>query len=183
MAPNQGVQLSPRDMEILAKAWQCFDEAPKINWQKLAEVANFKNAATARACFTPIKKKLAAASGVHAPAESGEPTAAAKGRGKRKAENQKAGGASKKTKASMADLVLSSTDDDGDDYEYQDEKPKRGSKKTPASRKKAQPSLSRKAAVPASVEDEDSDAANAKAKADLKLEAEESQESMFEDEA
>ncbi|KAI6087666.1 hypothetical protein F4821DRAFT_258719 [Hypoxylon rubiginosum] len=50
--------LTARDMEILAIAWSCFDGNPKLDWNKLAELASFKNVQTARACFLPIKKKL-----------------------------------------------------------------------------------------------------------------------------
>ncbi|KAI1134737.1 hypothetical protein F5Y05DRAFT_199191 [Hypoxylon sp. FL0543] len=178
MSAAQGVQLSPRDMEILAKAWQCFEDTPKVNWAKLAEVANFKNAATARACFAPIKKKLvaaaaAAASGTPAPAESGEPTTPAKGRRKRKAETEKTPDTGKRNKVEIDGLELSSTDDDRNSKNF---KHTRVATKTPTSGKR-----SRKAAMPANGNDEDSDAANAKAKADIKLQDEETQDGMLED--
>ncbi|KAI1413916.1 hypothetical protein F5Y13DRAFT_188892 [Hypoxylon sp. FL1857] len=175
---DQGVQLTAREVEILGKVWQCFDEQPKINWQKLAEVASFKNAATARACFTPIKRKLAAASGEQAPAEAGEATAVAKGRGKRKAEVPKTPDTSKKTKTSAAVLALNLSDTDDDDPE--DFKPRVVNKKT-GPRKKGQSSSSRKTVAPVSFEDSDSDAANAKAKASIK--AEETEDRMLDDEA
>ncbi|KAI0010267.1 hypothetical protein F4779DRAFT_639534 [Xylariaceae sp. FL0662B] len=54
MAPDSRVdsQISLRDMEVLAKVWQCFESEPKINWEKLAEVADFPDAMAAKACFT-----------------------------------------------------------------------------------------------------------------------------------
>ncbi|KAI0173176.1 hypothetical protein GGR52DRAFT_542170 [Hypoxylon sp. FL1284] len=59
MAPKSAIaNFTDRDMEVLAIAWQCMDEHPRINWQKLADLAHFKNVDSARACFTPIKRKL-----------------------------------------------------------------------------------------------------------------------------
>ncbi|OTA63319.1 hypothetical protein K449DRAFT_381812 [Hypoxylon sp. EC38] len=181
---GQGVQLSYREMEILAKAWQCFDDPPKINWQKLAEIAPFKNPATARACFQPIKKKLVATYGGPAAVESGETNATPKGRGKRKADNQMAAGTVKKAKVPAKPLALSSTDDDDDEYAMP--KQKAGSKKSGALGKKAKASSSRKTVTPPSVEDSDSgvDAAGAEIEADIKAEeAEQSQDSLLDDEA
>ncbi|KAI1762644.1 hypothetical protein GGR53DRAFT_405184 [Hypoxylon sp. FL1150] len=59
--PNKSVTgaLTARDLEVLALAWDCFEGNPKLNWQKLADLAAFKNVESARACFLPVKKKLA----------------------------------------------------------------------------------------------------------------------------
>ncbi|KAI1340370.1 hypothetical protein F5Y15DRAFT_415258 [Xylariaceae sp. FL0016] len=50
--------LTHRDVEILALGWRCCTVEPVVNYDKLAEIANFKNGNSARACFLPIKKKL-----------------------------------------------------------------------------------------------------------------------------
>ncbi|XXG95206.1 hypothetical protein Hte_001466 [Hypoxylon texense] len=81
------VAFTNRDMEILALAWQCFDGMPRINYDKLAELASFKNGKSARDSFLHIRKKLAAAgnggAGVEARGEQ-----AANGQPKRKPSNQ-----------------------------------------------------------------------------------------------
>ncbi|KAF4311534.1 gpi transamidase component pig-u [Botryosphaeria dothidea] len=58
MAPPKSATLSPRDLEVAGKIWLCFKTEPQIDYQKLAQVAGFKNAASASACWGPIKKKL-----------------------------------------------------------------------------------------------------------------------------
>ncbi|OTB03861.1 hypothetical protein M426DRAFT_321350 [Hypoxylon sp. CI-4A] len=113
--PMKDLHLSSRDMEVLAKAWQCFEGDPKINWAKLAEVAPFKNVATARACFNPIRKKLAlAAAGGASKADAGDPATPTKA-GKRKAAAQKTPGSGKKAKANGKVLASAKSDDDDDD--------------------------------------------------------------------
>ncbi|KAI2776265.1 hypothetical protein F4815DRAFT_360493 [Daldinia loculata] len=107
-------QFTARDMEILGIAWQCFEVAPKINWNKLAQLAPFKNASTARACFGPIKKKLALASGESTTANTSEPSTPTKGGKKRKAGSEKTPGSGKKTKTSRKALSKFK-DDDGED--------------------------------------------------------------------
>lgn len=66
---------------------------PQINFAKLAEIMNYKNAATASACFGPVKKKLLASSysvggsdgGARSPApKTPKKKAAGKGKGKGK---------------------------------------------------------------------------------------------------
>ncbi|KAK6953771.1 hypothetical protein Daesc_003733 [Daldinia eschscholtzii] len=113
--PNREAQpqLTAREMEILAMAWQCIEGGPKINYDKLAKLAPFKNVTTARACFTPIKKKLALASGELAAAQTGEPSTPTKGSGKRKAGAEKTPRSGKKAKASSK--IHSGFEDDNDD--------------------------------------------------------------------
>ncbi|KAI1077963.1 hypothetical protein F5B20DRAFT_248912 [Whalleya microplaca] len=124
MAPKSsaGSQLSPRDMEVLAKAWHCFETEPSINYQKLADVAGFKNVQSARACFLPIKKRLMS-SAVDVSAENGgastasavSPTRATptKTPRKRKADTDKTPSSVKKTKPA----AIKQADDDNDDQE------------------------------------------------------------------
>ncbi|KAI1103869.1 hypothetical protein F4804DRAFT_215807 [Jackrogersella minutella] len=121
MAPkisdSKGINLTTRDMEILSKAWQCFEGSPKLDWQKLADIAPFKNAATARACFLPIKKKLATAAGESSTADSGEPSTPVKVNGKRKSRIQKTPGSGKKAKSSgKPSDHFSFADDDEEDH-------------------------------------------------------------------
>ncbi|KAI1842230.1 hypothetical protein JX265_001410 [Neoarthrinium moseri] len=71
--------LTGRDLELAGLVWQCFDTEPKINYAKLAELAGFKNSATASACWGPVKKKLMAA------ADNGEGPATTPKSAKRKA--------------------------------------------------------------------------------------------------
>ncbi|KAI2633565.1 hypothetical protein GGS26DRAFT_51401 [Hypomontagnella submonticulosa] len=104
--PAKEIQLTARDMEVLAKSWQCFDGQPKINWQKLADVAHFKNAETARVCFGTIKKKL------HKVAQV-EPSTPTKSGGKRKATAEKTASC-KKAKRSGKDMTSFEEDDDED---------------------------------------------------------------------
>ncbi|KAH0282751.1 hypothetical protein M436DRAFT_52788 [Aureobasidium namibiae CBS 147.97] len=61
MAPN--TTLSARDAEIVAAVLQCLKTPPKIDYERLAEKAGYKNASSARACFQDIKKKLRISAG------------------------------------------------------------------------------------------------------------------------
>ncbi|CAJ2512538.1 Uu.00g055530.m01.CDS01 [Anthostomella pinea] len=58
--PTKPALLTPREIEILAMAWVSCELEPKVNFAKLADNANFKNPASARACFAPIKNKIMA---------------------------------------------------------------------------------------------------------------------------
>ncbi|KAK7557821.1 hypothetical protein IWX91DRAFT_369757, partial [Phyllosticta citricarpa] len=62
MGQPKSNNLTPRDLEIAAAAWKCFKTEPSIDYAKLAEVAGFKNAASASACWNTTKKKLFASS-------------------------------------------------------------------------------------------------------------------------
>ncbi|KAK6086027.1 hypothetical protein SCUP515_00387 [Seiridium cupressi] len=64
MSSDSKPKMSARDLELAGLVWQCFETDPKVDYKKLAEIAGFKNPATASACWLPVKKKLmAAASG------------------------------------------------------------------------------------------------------------------------
>ncbi|KAL7629863.1 hypothetical protein AAE478_001386 [Parahypoxylon ruwenzoriense] len=118
------LQLSAREMEILAKTWQCFEDTPKIDWQKLADIAGFKNLQTARACFAPIKKKLAIAAGQiepptpATPATPGDSESAELGKSsvrrssKRKAVTENASQTVKKAKTTKKSLRREDTEDE-----------------------------------------------------------------------
>ncbi|KAI1383772.1 uncharacterized protein F4822DRAFT_433712 [Hypoxylon trugodes] len=110
---STGVHLTARDVEILSLAWQCFDTNPKINWQKLADVAGFKNASTACACFGPIRKKLGI-SGTKAGAEDDDKSnhTPSKSATKRKVATPKTPHSSKKAKSSRKALTSDEEDDD-----------------------------------------------------------------------
>lgn len=82
MSPPKSVTLSPRDLEIAGKIWLCFKAEPQIDYQKLAQVAGFKNAASASACWGPIKKKLMGQVGDGKTSSTSTPSSA---RNKRKA--------------------------------------------------------------------------------------------------
>ncbi|KAF2140827.1 uncharacterized protein K452DRAFT_298911 [Aplosporella prunicola CBS 121167] len=58
--PAKASNLSARDLEVTALVWQCFKSDPSVDYEKLAQLANFKNAASASACWGTIKKKLLA---------------------------------------------------------------------------------------------------------------------------
>ncbi|KAI1499248.1 hypothetical protein F5X99DRAFT_411269 [Biscogniauxia marginata] len=129
MAPNTptvGGQLTQRDLEILAAAWNCFDSQPTINWDKLAEIAGFKNASSARACFLPIKKKVlgntpASASGPSAPTASTTMFQGSGGIGRKKGASSSANDISK-GRAKKAKIVDDDMDDDESNVKDEDEK-------------------------------------------------------------
>ncbi|KAF2632758.1 hypothetical protein BU25DRAFT_453942 [Macroventuria anomochaeta] len=51
--------LTPREMEVLALAWQCMDSDPKVDYIKLAELTGYTTA-SAGVTFGKIKRKLKA---------------------------------------------------------------------------------------------------------------------------
>ncbi|KAF2691984.1 hypothetical protein K458DRAFT_285033 [Lentithecium fluviatile CBS 122367] len=51
--------LSPRETEVLALAWQCMDSEPKIDFNKLADLAGY-TPQSASVTFSKIKRKLKA---------------------------------------------------------------------------------------------------------------------------
>ncbi|KAI0595760.1 hypothetical protein F4775DRAFT_604553 [Biscogniauxia sp. FL1348] len=115
-------QLTQRDLEILAAVWSCFEGTPAIDYGKLAQVANFKNAATARACFLPIRKKLllnsssnkagASSSSASGPGPTESPSS---GVGKKRAATTKAASPKKKKPKTAAMLDADDDVDDDDD--------------------------------------------------------------------
>ncbi|KAK7755654.1 hypothetical protein SLS62_002265 [Diatrype stigma] len=50
--------LTTRDLELIAKAWTCLMN-PQIDMAKFAEITNYKNKATASACWSVVRAKLA----------------------------------------------------------------------------------------------------------------------------
>ncbi|KAI7783589.1 hypothetical protein LA080_011718 [Diaporthe eres] len=51
--------LSDRDMELLISALRCAEGGfPKVDWKKFAEMAGYKNAASASVSFAGVKKKV-----------------------------------------------------------------------------------------------------------------------------
>ncbi|EMF17333.1 uncharacterized protein SEPMUDRAFT_104602 [Sphaerulina musiva SO2202] len=48
-----------REKDMMAFAWQCFDDEPKVNWQKLAGLMGMSNERSAANAWGRIKKKLA----------------------------------------------------------------------------------------------------------------------------
>ncbi|KAI1775836.1 hypothetical protein F4818DRAFT_441114 [Hypoxylon cercidicola] len=114
------MNFTARDMEILALAWQCFDDTPRINWQKLAELASFKNVETARACFAPIKKKLSHATANGDAGEEAHANQATTRQTKRKPTKQMTPSPKKSKVGSRFPTGL-----EDDDEEKKDVKPKR----------------------------------------------------------
>ncbi|KAI1452507.1 hypothetical protein F4805DRAFT_28284 [Annulohypoxylon moriforme] len=107
---HKDVQLTQRDMEILSFAWQCFTVQPKIDFEKLAKVAPFKNSATARVCFGTVKKKFMGAG------ESSEASAPTTPRKKRMAGEMMTSSSSKKAKSAKSSRkVLPKVEEDDDD--------------------------------------------------------------------
>ncbi|KAF2007266.1 hypothetical protein P154DRAFT_614675 [Amniculicola lignicola CBS 123094] len=51
------VAFTPREMEVLALAWQCMESEPKINMAKLAQLTGYTHA-SAGVTFGKIKRKL-----------------------------------------------------------------------------------------------------------------------------
>lgn len=47
-----------REKDMMAFAWQCFDDEPKVNWQKLAGLMGMSNERSAANAWARIKKKL-----------------------------------------------------------------------------------------------------------------------------
>ncbi|GME33843.1 Gpi transamidase component pig-u [Neofusicoccum parvum] len=77
--------LTPRDLEVAALVWRCFKTEPQIDFEKLAQLAKFKNPASASACWNPIKKKLMSnAGGADANSAPSAPSTPATGGRKRK---------------------------------------------------------------------------------------------------
>lgn len=56
-ASKSKLNLSERECELLAAAWLS-SQNPQIDWNKFVDLAGFKNANSARACFGPLRKKL-----------------------------------------------------------------------------------------------------------------------------
>ncbi|KAF2132106.1 hypothetical protein P153DRAFT_184310 [Dothidotthia symphoricarpi CBS 119687] len=57
MATNKDITLSPREMEVLALAWQCMESQPKIDMTKLASLTGYTTG-SASVTFGNIKRKI-----------------------------------------------------------------------------------------------------------------------------
>ncbi|KAI3393827.1 hypothetical protein diail_3553 [Diaporthe ilicicola] len=62
-------QLTPRELELLVYALRCSEGGfPKVDYQKFAEMAGFKNASSASVSFGTVKRKLMSDAGGAKPA-------------------------------------------------------------------------------------------------------------------
>ncbi|KAI2628541.1 hypothetical protein GGR54DRAFT_348971 [Hypoxylon sp. NC1633] len=63
-ANSANLQLTQREIEIIAKAWRCIsdikDGIPQVDSKKLAAIGNYASADSARHSWKPIEMKLAA---------------------------------------------------------------------------------------------------------------------------
>ncbi|SMR63627.1 unnamed protein product [Zymoseptoria tritici ST99CH_3D1] len=50
--------LTPAELKVLALAWHCFTEMPKVDYAKLAELGPYKTNASASAVYLSARKKL-----------------------------------------------------------------------------------------------------------------------------
>ncbi|KAK8036233.1 hypothetical protein PG993_008847 [Apiospora rasikravindrae] len=116
MAENKKPQFTQRDMEVSAKAWACLEGDAKIDFSKLAELAGYKTAASARECWRTTKIRLMAAAGVDKDGKSVPETPAGK-----TTKAASAGSASTATKRKRAAKktapVAAAAADSNDDYE------------------------------------------------------------------
>ncbi|KAF1827152.1 uncharacterized protein K489DRAFT_366340 [Dissoconium aciculare CBS 342.82] len=53
------VAFTEREQKIMAMAWQCFEEQPKVDFTKLAGLVGMTNEGSARNAWAAIRKKLA----------------------------------------------------------------------------------------------------------------------------
>ncbi|KAI9816036.1 MAG: hypothetical protein M1827_002028 [Pycnora praestabilis] len=75
--------LTPRQQELIVLGMQCYESEPKIDYNKLAALGNFKTAASANACYCVARKKLLSGGHVAFPgstsaADGFDPTASPK---------------------------------------------------------------------------------------------------------
>ncbi|KAL6712304.1 hypothetical protein ACN47E_000181 [Coniothyrium glycines] len=70
------VTFTPREMEVLALAWQCMETPPKINMAKLAALANY-TPGSAGVMLGAIKRKIKLLEGASASAGAGSAGAGA----------------------------------------------------------------------------------------------------------
>ncbi|KAK5163096.1 uncharacterized protein LTR77_010880 [Saxophila tyrrhenica] len=65
MAETKEVKdFTTREIEIMAKAWNCMTEEPKVDYNKLASECNMTNPRSASNAWAAIKKKMFAKSGI-----------------------------------------------------------------------------------------------------------------------
>ncbi|SMY28992.1 unnamed protein product [Zymoseptoria tritici ST99CH_1A5] len=122
--------LTPAELKVLALAWHCFTEMPKVDYAKLAELGPYKTNASASAVYLSARKKLLGGltnNVTNAGSEGSDGTPATpktpKSAGKQRAATEEGGtpatGAKKKrrTKAEMAAAAAAAADGDEDDEE------------------------------------------------------------------
>lgn len=56
--PIESTTLTAAEQKLLALAWQCSENVPKVDLKKLAQLGNYKNPASANTCWYNLKKKL-----------------------------------------------------------------------------------------------------------------------------
>ncbi|KXL50085.1 hypothetical protein M433DRAFT_7460 [Acidomyces richmondensis BFW] len=56
-------EFSPRELEIMSKAWTCITEEPKVDYDKLADACGMTNPRSASNAWGKIKKKIIARAG------------------------------------------------------------------------------------------------------------------------
>ncbi|KAI0018668.1 hypothetical protein F4780DRAFT_508888 [Xylariomycetidae sp. FL0641] len=72
MAPTEPAIMNKRDVEIVIAAFQSLKSAPQIDFELLAQKANFKNAKVANTQWGTLKKKFGLVPGASTPAKSPE---------------------------------------------------------------------------------------------------------------
>ncbi|RYP52025.1 hypothetical protein DL768_002708 [Monosporascus sp. mg162] len=98
--------LSARESELVAKAWQCLKTDPQIDFNKFAELCEYKNEATARVSWGAVRKKLSEAAGVAPSGSAGS---------KRKAAGSKPVPQPAPKPAAAVAAALATSDDNADD--------------------------------------------------------------------
>ncbi|CZT23329.1 uncharacterized protein RCC_09041 [Ramularia collo-cygni] len=119
------VMLTENDQRILAMAWHCFTELPKVDYAKLAEMGGYKTPASATTAYLNVRKKVLA--GVPPPAAGAtvKSTASApstsKAAGKKRAATETPGEGSakrgRKSKAEMQTIAVAQANADDDEAE------------------------------------------------------------------
>ncbi|KAI1373495.1 hypothetical protein F4677DRAFT_448323 [Hypoxylon crocopeplum] len=115
------LSLNQREMEVIAKAWQCLTEikngVPQVDTKKLAVIGGYASADSARHIWKPILNKLTALAGMEHPPAPASAKAKAKAKPKPK-------GTPRKRKVDA--------DDDDEDVEQTPTKKPRAKKNTKA---------------------------------------------------
>ncbi|KAK4636217.1 hypothetical protein CLAFUW4_00425 [Fulvia fulva] len=136
-----GSVFTDRESQLMAIAWQCFSEQPKINFDKMAGLAGYTNTKSCSNAWSAIKKKLAA--------EAEKVTGGANG---------DANGDAPKPKATPRKRAKKAADEDGADGEAPAKKAKTTQKKRGG----------KKATAEVEEEDKDDEAAGEEEKAAVK---------------
>ncbi|KAK4545547.1 hypothetical protein LTR36_002897 [Oleoguttula mirabilis] len=121
---------TPRELEIMGKAWNCMTEEPKVDYDKLAELCSMGNPRSAGNAWRLIKAKIMAKGGI-TKADGGEensegatkatpkatPKASPKKRGKAKADKDDDESPAKKAKGRKGKATKKDASADADDQE------------------------------------------------------------------